>query len=132
MWPGYSMFRFTALLARQAPITSPSYKAKDLWIAHNCMHPSIARVNCHTCTYFVLNRPITLLTFHIQEGESFDYNVIVQKFKNFGIPRQNITLLKYKFLTYKQKEGQSFDKFMTQLKKLPSDWKFRELKKFSN
>ena len=63
-----------------------------------------------------------------QEEENFDYIVIAQKFENFCIPRQNITLLRYKFLTYKQKEGQSFDKFMTQLKKLSSDSEFGELK----
>ena len=63
-----------------------------------------------------------------QEEENFDYNVIVQKFENFCILRQNITLLRYKFLTYKQKEGQSFDEFMTQLKKLSSDCEFGELK----
>ena len=38
-----------------------------------------------------------------QAEENFDYNVIVQKFENFCIPRENITLLRYKFLTYKQK-----------------------------
>ena len=63
-----------------------------------------------------------------QEEENFDYNVIVQKFENFCIPRQSITLLRYKFLTYKQKEGQSFDEFMTQFKKLSSDCEFGELK----
>ena len=63
-----------------------------------------------------------------QEEENFDHNVIVQKFENFCIPRQNITLLRYKFLTYKQDEGQSFDEFMTQLKRLSSDCEFGELK----
>ena len=63
-----------------------------------------------------------------QEEENFDYSVIVQKFENFFIPRQNITMLRYKFLTCKQKEGQRFDKFMTQLKRLSSDCEFGELK----
>ena len=63
-----------------------------------------------------------------QEEENFDHNVIVQKFEKFCIPRQNITLLRYKFLTYKQDEGQSFDEFMTQLKRLSSDCEFGELK----
>ena len=63
-----------------------------------------------------------------QEEENFDYIVIVQKFENFCILRQNITLLRYKFLTYRQKEGQSFDEFMTQLKTLSSDCDFGELK----
>ena len=38
------------------------------------------------------------------------------------------SLLRYKFLTYKKKEGQSIDKFMTQLKKLSSDCEFGKLK----
>ena len=63
-----------------------------------------------------------------QEEENFGYNVIVQKFENFCIPRQNITLLRYKLLTCKQKEGQSFDEFMTQLKKFSTDCEFGELK----
>ena len=37
-------------------------------------------------------------------------------------------MLRSKFLTYKQKEGQSFDEFMTKLKKLSSDCEFGELK----
>ena len=53
-----------------------------------------------------------------QEGKSFDYNGIVRKFENVCIPRQNITLLRYKFFSYKRKEGQRFDEFMTQLRKL--------------
>ena len=63
-----------------------------------------------------------------QEGESFDYNVIVQKFENVCIPRQNEKLLRYKFLTYKQKKGQSFNEFITQLKKFSNDCEFGELK----
>ena len=57
-------------------------------------------------------------TFSPKE-ESFDYNVIVLKFKNFCITRQNTAFLKHEFLTYKQKEGQSLDEFMTQLKIYP-------------
>ena len=63
-----------------------------------------------------------------QEAKNFDYNVIVRKFEIFWIPRQNITLLRYKFLTYKQKGGQRFDEFMTQFKKFSSDFECGELK----
>ena len=63
-----------------------------------------------------------------RDKESFYYNDIVPKFENFFVPRQNIALLRYKFLTYKQKEGQRFDKFMSQLKKTFSDCEFGELK----
>ena len=33
-------------------------------------------------------------------------------------------------MTYKQKEGQSFDEFMNQLKKLSGDYEFGELKNY--
>ena len=36
--------------------------------------------------------------------------------------------MRYKFLTYKQKEDQCFDEFMTQSKKSSSDCEFGELK----
>ena len=52
-----------------------------------------------------------------QEDESFHCNFIVQKFENFRIPRKNITLVRYKFLPCKRKEGKTFDEFMTQLKR---------------
>ena len=38
-----------------------------------------------------------------QEEQNFDCNVILQKFENFYIPRQNLTLLTFKSLTRKQK-----------------------------
>ena len=38
-------------------------------------------------------------------------------------------MLRYKFLTYKQKEGQSFDEFMTELKNYPMT-RFGELKNY--
>ena len=52
----------------------------------------------------------------------------MQKFENFCIPRQNITLLRCKWLNYKQEEGQRFDKFMAQLKKISSNCEFGQLK----
>ena len=39
----------------------------------------------------------------------------------------SLALLRYKFLTHKQKEGQNFDEFMSQLKKLFSICEFGEL-----
>ena len=62
------------------------------------------------------------------EAETFNYKVVAQKLENFCIHRQSITLLRYKFLTHKQKEDQSFDKFMTQLKFFFSGCEFGELK----
>ena len=63
-----------------------------------------------------------------QEEESFNCNSIVQKFESFRIPRKNMTLLRYKFLLYKHKEGKTFDEFRTQLKRFSGDCEFGELK----
>ena len=70
---------------------------------------------------------MTLCTFS-QEEESFDYNVVVQNFQSFYISRENITLLRYKFLTFKQKQVQCFDEFITQFKKLPTNCERGELR----
>ena len=63
-------------------------------------------------------RIIYVLSGHrkVQEGKQSLVNfanIIVQKIENFSF-----LLLRYKFLSYKQKECQSFDEFMTQLKEL--------------
>ena len=46
---------------------------------------------------------------------------ILAKFEEYCLPRKNITYLCYKFFSYRQREGQSFDHFVTELKKLSSE-----------
>ena len=41
---------------------------------------------------------------------------------------KKITLTRYNFFMYKQKEGQPFDEFVTQLKQLLEDCEFKNLK----
>ena len=53
---------------------------------------------------------------------------ILEKFDEYCNPRKNLTFLRYKFFTYRQKEGKSFDDSVTLLKKLSADHKFGELK----
>ena len=44
------------------------------------------------------------------------------------VPRKNVTYLRFKFLTYRQEERQSFESFFTDLKKFASDCKLDHLK----
>ena len=46
---------------------------------------------------------------------------VLQKFSEYCNPRKNITILRHKFFTYQQHEGQSFHDFITELKKLGRD-----------
>ena len=51
------------------------------------------------------------LTFDV-EGDNMKYDKIVEKFEAYLAPRKNITFSRYKFLTYRQEEGQSFNKYI--------------------
>ena len=46
---------------------------------------------------------------------------ILAKFEEYCLPRKNITYFRYKFFSYHQREGQSFDHYVTELKKLSSE-----------
>ena len=56
-----------------------------------------------------------------QEGERMVLSKILEKFDAYCMPRKSLTFLRYNFLTYRQKEGETFDKFVTQLRKLSQD-----------
>ena len=60
------------------------------------------------------------LTFD-DEGDNMKLDKILEKFEAYLAPRKNITYSRYKFLTYRQEEGQSFSKYLTEMKKLSSD-----------
>ena len=59
--------------------------------------------------------------------DNMKFNIIIEKFDEYCSPRKNITFQRYKFFTCRQKEGQSFDQFVTELKKLSQDCEFGEL-----
>ena len=56
------------------------------------------------------------------------YNEIIKHFDEYSSPQKNITFQRYKFFTCGQKEGQSFDQFVTELKKLSQECEFGELR----
>ena len=46
---------------------------------------------------------------------------ILDMFEEYCLPRKNVTCLHYKIFSYCQREGQSFDHFVTELRKLSSE-----------
>ena len=61
-------------------------------------------------------------------GDSLKFNIVIEKFKEYCNPRTNVTFLRYKFFTYKKVDGQSFDEFVTELKKRSAECQFGTLK----
>ena len=52
---------------------------------------------------------------------------ILQKFESCCNPRNNTTIMRHKFFTYTQSEDQTFNDFVTELKKLSPDSAFHTL-----
>ena len=67
-------------------------------------------------------------TFNFEEGEHMNFDSIIKQFDEYCLPKKNLTLIRHRFFTYTQKEGQSFSEFIVQLKKLSTDCEFNELK----
>ena len=56
------------------------------------------------------------------------YTNIVRQFELYCIPRKNTTMHRHKFFSHKQKEGQNFLSFTTEVKRLSEDCDFGEKK----
>ena len=56
-----------------------------------------------------------------------NFTKIIEKMDEFYTPRKNITFYRYKLFTCRQGESESFDDFVTSLKKLSQDCKFGTL-----
>jgi hypothetical protein len=63
-----------------------------------------------------------------EEADKNNYEVVLQKFEDFCNPRTNETFLRYKFFTIKQSDTQSFDDFVTKLKKAARECNLGELR----
>jgi hypothetical protein len=55
--------------------------------------------------------------------------IVIQMFQDYCSPRKNITYMRHKFFTCKQRDGQSFDVFVTELKKRSAECEFETLRK---
>jgi hypothetical protein len=67
-------------------------------------------------------------TFQFTEGEEMKFKVVVQMFQDYCSPRKNIMFMCHKFFTCKQKDGLSFDEFVTELKKRSAECEFETLR----
>ena len=62
-----------------------------------------------------------------QDTDKLKLKPVLEKFTMYCNPRKNITILRHKFFTYKQVEGQCFNDFVTELKKRSSECEFGDL-----
>ena len=58
------------------------------------------------------------------EGDELKLKTVVEKFDEYCQPRKNITFLRHKFSTRKQKSSETFHDFITELKKVGADCGF--------
>ena len=61
-------------------------------------------------------------------GDELVYDKIVQKFEAYINPRKNTTFCRYKFFTHRQEDGQNFDKYLTEMRKLCGDCELGDIK----
>ena len=57
-----------------------------------------------------------------------DYDILITKFEEYCIPRKKLALLRYKFLTSRQNEAETFDNFVNKLKTLSHECELKELR----
>ena len=55
------------------------------------------------------------------DSMKMNFNCILQQFDDYYSPQKNVTFLRYKFFLYRQSEGQCFDNFVIELKKLSKE-----------
>ena len=53
--------------------------------------------------------------------DSMKYNKVLEHFEAYFGPRKNIAYSRFKFFTYRQEPGQTFDDYLTEMRKLSSD-----------
>ena len=58
---------------------------------------------------------------------SIKYNKVLEQFEAYFEPRKNITYSRFKFFTYRQEPGQTFNDYLTEMRKLSSDFDLLEL-----
>ena len=63
-----------------------------------------------------------------EEDDKYRLDVVLEKFQEYCNPRANITFLRHQFFTCKQRDGQAFDEFITELKKRSAECEFGSLR----
>lgn len=67
-------------------------------------------------------------TFELTAEERKKYDKVVQAFEDYCTPKKNETVARFNFFQRRQREGESLDDFVTDLKKLSIDCTFGDLK----
>ena len=67
------------------------------------------------------------LTFD-EDGDNIKYDKILEKLEAYVNPRRNVTFCRYQFFTYRQEEGQSIDKYLTEMRNMSNNCEFDTLK----
>lgn len=67
-------------------------------------------------------------TFNLTEEEKKNYEVVMQKFEDYLVPVKNESVNSHVFFTRNQHAGETFNAYITDLKKLSADCNFGELK----
>ena len=63
-------------------------------------------------------------TFTFNEDESMKLDIVLRKFADYCKPRKNLTMSRYRFLSYRQQEGESFNDLLVALRKLGAECEF--------
>ncbi|XP_076804369.1 uncharacterized protein LOC143448486 [Clavelina lepadiformis] len=66
-------------------------------------------------------------SFKFETGQEHKFDNVVAKFEAYSCPKKNITSERYKFHMCTQKEDQSIDKYVTQLKVIAKSCEFADL-----
>ncbi|UYV84995.1 FAM91A1 [Cordylochernes scorpioides] len=67
-------------------------------------------------------------TFHLKEDEAENFDLVINKFDYFCEPKKNVIFERFKFFSATQKDGESIDSFITELKGLSTSCEFESQK----
>uniref|UniRef100_T1ICY3 Retrotransposon gag domain-containing protein n=1 Tax=Rhodnius prolixus TaxID=13249 RepID=T1ICY3_RHOPR len=66
-------------------------------------------------------------TFQFEEGKSKIFEEVLMKFEEYVSPQKNLIVSSFRFNSRKQKEQETFDDFVTELRKLVKDYDYGAL-----
>ncbi|UYV62865.1 K02A2.6-like [Cordylochernes scorpioides] len=67
-------------------------------------------------------------TFHLKEDEAENFDLVINKFDDFCEPKKNVIFERFQFFSATQKDGESIDSFITELKGLSTSCEFESQK----
>lgn len=66
-------------------------------------------------------------TFKFEDDEKDKLSILLTKFDEHFLPKENLAYERYQFFSYRQKSGESLEQFITELKKRASKCKLENL-----